>query len=135
MYKHAIGLVGQRLTNQLWLCMGEELRGKVSGSGFSLHDMEAVLLTVEAWSLEQGQDRSEPGFSVSCTCGAEVWSLRKARYSVLGCPNLIVSIDHKTLLDIPEVYADMDNHKLVSMTGKRLFFRLDGQMEAVQCTW
>ena len=61
------------------------------------------------------------------------WSLRTARYSVLGWPNLIYSNGYEILLDVlgDGSYAGSNDHRLVQMTGKVSIPWSENQMEAI----
>ena len=54
-------------------------------------------------------------------------ALFKARHFVLGCPNLIVAVDHKPLLGIlnDKSLADIDNPRLLMLKEKTLWFSFD----------
>ena len=47
-------------------------------------------------------------------CLGVAWSLKKAKYFVLGCENLVVAVDHKPLLGIlnDRYLDDIDNPRL-----------------------
>ena len=54
-------------------------------------------------------------------------ALFKARHFVLGCPNLIVAVDHKPLLGLlnDKSLADIDNPRLLMLKEKTLWFNFD----------
>ena len=56
---------------------------------------------------------------------AVVYALDKARYFVLGCPNLIVAVDHKPLLKIfgDRSIQDIPNPRLRNLKEKTLRYR------------
>ena len=58
-------------------------------------------------------------------CLAVSDALFKARHFVLGCPNLIVAVDHKPLLGIlnDKSLAEIDNPRLLMLKEKTLWFR------------
>ena len=47
-------------------------------------------------------------------CLAVVWSLKKTKYFVLGCENLVVAVDHKPLLGVlgENALEDIENTRL-----------------------
>ena len=53
-----------------------------------------------------------------------LWSLQKAKYLVIGCPNLIISSNNKPLLGIlkDKIDTDMDNPRLIKMKEKMFVF-------------
>ena len=51
----------------------------------------------------------------------EAWALDNARHCVMGCPELYVGVDHKTLLGIyspKRGLADIDNPRLRNLAKK-----------------
>ena len=60
-------------------------------------------------------------------CLAVSDALFKARHFVLGCPNLIIAVDHKPLLGIlnDKSLADIDNPRLLMLKEKTLWFNFD----------
>ena len=57
-------------------------------------------------------------------CLAVSDALFKARHFVLGCPSLIVAVDHKPLLGIlnDKSLAEIDNPRLLMLKEKTLWF-------------
>ena len=57
-------------------------------------------------------------------CLAVADSLHKARHFVLGCPDLIIAVDHKPLLGLlnDRSLADVQNPRLLSLKEKTLWF-------------
>ena len=57
-------------------------------------------------------------------CLAVADSLHKARHFVLGCPDLIIAVDHKPLLGLlnDRSLADIQNPRLLSLKEKTLWF-------------
>ena len=57
-------------------------------------------------------------------CLGVVWALKKAKYFVLGCNNLIVAVDHKPLLGIlnDKEIQDIDNLRLSKLKEKTFRF-------------
>ena len=55
-----------------------------------------------------------------------LWSLQKAKYLVIGCPNLIISSNNKPLLGIlkDKIDTDMDNPRLIKMKEKMFGYKL-----------
>ena len=60
-------------------------------------------------------------------CLAVSDALFKARHFVLGCPNLIIAVDHKPLLGLlnDKSLADIDNPRLLMLKEKTLWFSFD----------
>ena len=60
-------------------------------------------------------------------CLAVAWGLKKARYFVAGCKDLIVATDHKPLLGIlnDKELDSIDNGRLVKLKQKTLTYRFD----------
>ena len=60
-------------------------------------------------------------------CLAVSDALFKARHFVLGCPNLIVAVDHKPLLGLlnDKSLSDIDNPRLLMLKEKTLWFSFD----------
>ena len=58
-------------------------------------------------------------------CLAVVWALKKAKYFVLGCDNLIIAVDHKPLLGIlgDKSLDDIENPRLENLKEKTLRYR------------
>ena len=56
-------------------------------------------------------------------CLAVADALHKAKYFVLGCPDLIIATDHKPLLGVfRKPLADIQNPRLLSIAEKTLWF-------------
>ena len=60
---------------------------------------------------------------------AVAWGLKKARYFVAGCKDLIVATDHKPLLGIlnDKELDSIDNGRLVKLKQKTLTYRFNIQ--------
>ena len=58
---------------------------------------------------------------------AVVYALNKARYFVLGCPNLTIAVDHKPLLKLfgDRALEDIPNNRLRNMKEKTLRYRFE----------
>ena len=72
--------------------------------------------------LHDAEERYAP---IEGECLAVVYGLRKCRYFVLGCRDLIVVTDHKPLLGVlnDRSLADMDNKRLLLLKEKTLEFQ------------
>ena len=60
-------------------------------------------------------------------CLAVVYGLRKCRYFVMGCKDLVVVTDHKPLVGIlnDRSLADMDNRHLLLLKEKNLEYKFE----------
>ena len=60
-------------------------------------------------------------------CLGVVWALKKAKYFVLGCDNLIIAVDHKPLLGIlgEKALEDIENPRLEKLKEKTLRYRFE----------
>ena len=58
-------------------------------------------------------------------CLAVAWSLKKAKYFVLGCENLVVAVDHKPLLGVlgDKDLEDIENTRLANLKEKTFRYR------------
>ena len=58
-------------------------------------------------------------------CLAVAWSLKKAKYFVLGCKELIVAVDHKPLLGVlnEKGLEDIENTRLEKLKEKTMSYR------------
>ena len=106
------------------------------GTGFSLIQKHCNCQTEVPYCCENGwklvfagsqfNTRAESNYSpVEGEALAVVKALRKARYFVLGCDNLIVVTDHKPLLKVfgNRKLEDLDNPRLLSLKEKTLIYR------------
>ena len=55
-------------------------------------------------------------------CLGVAWSLKKAKYFVLGCETLVVAVDHKPLLGVlgDKCLEDIENTRLANLKEKTL---------------
>ena len=60
-------------------------------------------------------------------CLGVAWSLKKAKYFVLGCESLVIAVDHKPLLGIlnDKSLDTIDNTRLVKLKEKTMGFRFN----------
>ena len=68
---------------------------------------------------------SERNYSlVEGECLSVCWALEKAKHFVLGCPNLIVAVDHKPLLGLlgDKGLGDIENPRLRRFKERSLMF-------------
>ena len=58
-------------------------------------------------------------------CLAVAWSLRKAKYYVAGCEDLIVAVDHKPLLGLlnEKGLDQIENNRLCKLKEKTMSYR------------
>ena len=74
--------------------------------------------------LHDAEERYAP---IEGECLAVVYGLKKCRYFVLGCQDLILATDHKPLLGVlnDRSLADMDNKRLLLLKEKTLEFKFE----------
>ena len=81
-----------------------------------------VLVLCNSRYTSPAESRYSP---VEGECLGVAWSLKKAKYFVLGCENLVVAVDHKPLLGVlgDKSLDDIDNTRLANLKEKTLRYK------------